>query len=124
MNHIIVDNQNKPNNKKSNKNINDLHKKIIKLEDSSNSCIKPSPLIAKSQKKTNNKIEKHRSNDNVEKALTEKLKRLNERRKKQKIILMAKEKTSVAEKRRIWRGDKGIFDSDRLSDWYKHMVGF
>ena len=29
--------------------------------------------------------------------------------------------SSAAEKKRIWRGEKGVFNKDLLVDWYVHM---
>lgn len=56
--------------------------------------------------------------DSVESALNEKMK---------KEMLMGRkqgsggEATSLAEKRRVWKGENGVFRKDLLRSWYRHM---
>ena len=81
------------------------------------------PQLPKATMDTGMKDEGEKQNDceSVQIALQEKLKARAASKNKERMMKLSKEKSSAAEKKRIWKGENGIFNKNRLEDWYKHM---
>ena len=59
--------------------------------------------------------------EHVGTALIEKIKKAPLTLSVKRIVKQGETISSVAEKKRVWKGENGLFKNDRLQNWYKHM---